>query len=107
MHLEAYLGGRLHEQFSRSGDGILYGTIDQFKRDERLGFMGTMGSDAVISLVRMRLDVVDDGQTSLALRHSFIGEIGGSTLEAFQQSWQRSLGVQLKGLIQVAVDNQS
>jgi DNA-binding transcriptional ArsR family regulator/uncharacterized protein YndB with AHSA1/START domain len=105
MCLEAHLGGRLYEQFADPGNGILYGTIDQFKQGERLGFVGTMGRDNAISIIRMRLTAIDNEQTALSLQHCVIGDVVRTTLEAFQQSWQQLLGVQLKQFIEVTGDN--
>lgn len=105
MCLEAQLGGRLYEQFDAPGNGILYGTIDQYKQDEQLGFMGTMGGDTVLSIVRLQLNGIADGQTVLSLQHSFVGEVGRATFEAFQQFWQHALGEQLARFVGATGDN--
>lgn len=99
VYLEPKIGGRLYEQFDDSGNGVLFATVDHFKRDELLGFMGSMGSDSTISLIRMRLQALDNGSTRLVLRHKFIGSVKPSACEAFQQSWQLLLGSRLAHFI--------
>ncbi|MCA9983172.1 MAG: metalloregulator ArsR/SmtB family transcription factor [Anaerolineales bacterium] len=96
VHLEPKLGGRLYELYTENGDGVLYGTVDQFKQDKLLGLMGTMGSDTAISLVRFRLEPLAEGQVSLSFEQRFIGEIDLTSYEAFKLCWQQLLGTHLR-----------
>ena len=94
--LEAHVGGRFYERFDEDGNGVLFATVDQLKRDELLGLMGTMGNETAISLIRIRLQAIGAMCTQLSLQHRFIGEVESAAYEAFQQSWRGLLGVRLK-----------
>lgn len=94
--LEAHVGGRFYERFDEDGNGVLFATVDQLKRDEQLGLMGTMGNETAISLIRIRLQSTETRCTQLSLQHRFIGEVETAAYEAFQQSWHELLGVRLK-----------
>lgn len=97
--LEPWVGGRFWKRYSTSGNGVLLGTVDKFWRNEFLGFYGSIGSDNTISIVRFRLEDAGQGQTRLVLSHHYTGEVSSGAHEAFEQSWQDLIGIQLTSFL--------
>lgn len=85
--LEPVVGGRFYESWG-GDEGILWGTVHQIKRGERLDLVGQIGMARLAhSFVTFVLED-DSGGTLVKLSHRGIGEMDEEVQQNYTQGWQ-------------------
>ena len=94
--LEPYPGGLLKE-LTRGGDGAVWGTVQEIRRNRLLVLEGRMSMRAAVhGTVRFELEGVDTGVTRLSLTHRAIGAFTAEHRELYGGGWRDQLDNRLK-----------
>jgi len=93
--LEPVVGGHFYELWGDAG-GILWGTVVQIQRNERLDLVGMIGMSRLVhSFVSFKLEKKDGG-TLLVMSHRGIGELDEEVIRGYGDGWKQLLAVALK-----------
>jgi uncharacterized protein YndB with AHSA1/START domain len=96
--LEPKLGGRVYEVWG-TGQGRLWGTITQIRKNEWIEITGTIGmKGAVQGIVSFSLEPKGES-TLVTLTHHAIGQIGDEIKSGYVTGWNDLLG-RLKAFIE-------
>jgi len=89
--LEPEIGGRLYESWG-NGEGILWGTVHQYRKNERFDLVGQIGmARLAYSFVSFAFE--DDGNgTRVKLSHRGIGELDAVAEQEYGHGWKVLLG---------------
>jgi uncharacterized protein YndB with AHSA1/START domain len=97
--LEPKLGGRFYEVWG-TGQGRLWGTVTQIKKNEWIEITGNLGmKGAVQGTICFALEA-KDGATLLTLTHHAIGQISEETESGYVVGWKDLLGTRLKAFVE-------
>jgi len=97
--LEPKLGGKFYEVWG-IGQGRLWGTVTQIKKNEWIEITGTIGmKGAVQGNICFALEAKGHS-TLLTLTHHAIGQISEETRSGYVLGWKDLLGTRLKSFIE-------
>jgi uncharacterized protein YndB with AHSA1/START domain len=99
LTLEPRLGGRFYETWG-TGQGRLWGTVTQIRKNEWLEITGNLGmKGAVQGTICFTLEPKGD-HTVVTLIHHAIGQISEETRSGYTIGWKDLLGVRLKAFVE-------
>ena len=99
LKLEPHVGGRFFELWGDQG-GILWGTVVQIKKNERLDIAGMIGMARLVhSFVSFKLEKKKSG-TLLSMSHRAVGEVDEETAAEYGQGWKHLLEEALKNYLE-------
>jgi len=97
--LEPKLGGRFYEDWG-DGQGGLWGTVTQVRKDEVLEITGPIGMGGPVHAVIRYILEAKGATTLLKFSHRAIGQFDDNTLGGYTAGWNDLLAVRLKSWVE-------